>query len=338
MKRFLFYSLALFSAMSMTVSGQMRVTPSGQVRIGYNTDNPQAGVEYDPQAGLVIVGPWPSTSNGGHLAFGPGSKVVMGESPIYPDALMIDADNGILFRKGHKPVFRYGMLGSTDYSDFEFLTNLKAPAMFVLSDSRLKTDVTVMDGEGNSLMQLTPVRYRFKDYVQQSPDGDEVAIPLSESGERFGFIAQEVREVFPELVSEDSQGYLSVDYIGFIPVLVDEIKSLREEISSLKASARKEKENVSGKGSVRWDAALHQNRPNPFNVSSEIDCVLPSGIQEAFVYIYDLQGKQIHKMSVEGRGATSVHVDASSLSPGMYIYTLIADGIEVDSKRMIVTD
>ena len=51
-----------------------------------------------------------------------------------------------------------------------------------------------------------------------------------------------------------------------------------------------------------------------------------------------LQGKQVMKLAVEGRGSTSVTVDGSTLAAGMYIYALIADGREIDSKRMILTD
>jgi len=34
----------------------------------------------------------------------------------------------------------------------------------------------------------------------------------------------------------------------------------------------------------------------------------------------------------------SLTIEASEFTPGMYIYSLIADGKEIDSKRMIVTE
>ena len=51
---------------------------------------------------------------------------------------------------------------------------------------------------------------------------------------RYGFSAQEVKEVFPDLVTEDDNGYLSVDYIGLIPVLVEALKEQQTEIVALK--------------------------------------------------------------------------------------------------------
>lgn len=41
---------------------------------------------------------------------------------------------------------------------------------------------------------------------------------------QFGFIAQELKEIFPELVKEDSNGYLSIDYMGLIPVIIEAMK------------------------------------------------------------------------------------------------------------------
>lgn len=44
------------------------------------------------------------------------------------------------------------------------------------------------------------------------------------------------------------------------------------------------------------------------------------------------------KVDINERGAVNAEIEASSLAPGMYVYSLIADGIEIDSKRMIITD
>ena len=49
-----------------------------------------------------------------------------------------------------------------------------------------------------------------------------------------GFIAQEIQKIFPELVNTGSDGYLSVDYIGLIPHLVESVKSLKSENEFLK--------------------------------------------------------------------------------------------------------
>jgi hypothetical protein len=43
-----------------------------------------------------------------------------------------------------------------------------------------------------------------------------------------------VQKVFPNIVKEREDGYLAVDYIKLIPVLIEEVKRLNSEITELK--------------------------------------------------------------------------------------------------------
>jgi hypothetical protein len=49
----------------------------------------------------------------------------------------------------------------------------------------------------------------------------------------FGFLAQDVQKVYPELVYEDNEGYLAVDYQGFIPILYETVKEQQALIDEL---------------------------------------------------------------------------------------------------------
>jgi len=51
---------------------------------------------------------------------------------------------------------------------------------------------------------------------------------------QYGFIAQELREVFPTKVQENTNGYLSATYGDFDPMLVESIKALKELIDEQK--------------------------------------------------------------------------------------------------------
>ena len=52
--------------------------------------------------------------------------------------------------------------------------------------------------------------------------------------QKVGFIAQEIKKIFPEFVNKEENGLLSVDYVSIIPVLVTAIQDLRKEIDELK--------------------------------------------------------------------------------------------------------
>lgn len=62
---------------------------------------------------------------------------------------------------------------------------------------------------------------------------DEMKEHHGREGYEYGLIAQEVQKEFPEMVYEED-GYLSVDYIQMIPVLVEAIKELKREINTIK--------------------------------------------------------------------------------------------------------
>jgi|LauGreDrversion4_2_1035121.scaffolds.fasta_scaffold137812_2 hypothetical protein len=89
------------------------------------------------------------------------------------------------------------------------------------SDSSLKKDVKMIDGENvDNIMNLNPVSFKFKDDIN--------------SKEHFGFIAQDVEKLYPELVKKTEMGYKTVNYIELIPVLVSKIQDMDEEIKELK--------------------------------------------------------------------------------------------------------
>jgi hypothetical protein len=83
--------------------------------------------------------------------------------------------------------------------------------------------------------------------------------------------------------------------------------------------------------------SLDQNFPNPFNQSTQIGYYLPEATRTANLYIYNMNGLQIKSIPIQNRGKGSVTINGSELRSGMYIYTLIVDGREIDTKRMILT-
>ena len=57
--------------------------------------------------------------------------------------------------------------------------------------------------------------------------------------QKIGVLAQEIQEVFPELVSEDDNEMLAVNYQGLVPVLINALKDQQSEIDELKEMVQK---------------------------------------------------------------------------------------------------
>ena len=85
-------------------------------------------------------------------------------------------------------------------------------------------------------------------------------------------------------------------------------------------------------------AYLDQNFPNPFNKNTTIGYYLPETTQSANIYVYDMSGSPIKNIQITQKGKGNIIINGSELRAGMYLYTLIADGKDVDTKRMILTE
>lgn len=354
---------------TLSVSAQLTVVSNNHVEIGtpaLNIGSPISSsqkapvinpemnkVRPDSLATLTLLGRG-SQNRGAYITFAGERSVSIGD--YYPSAsspagvMLLNGAYGIRYQTDdNNQIFRYTKRGSATQS-FYFYCPVVANGVSLTSDARLKKEVRSNDDEYLKLFELNSINYKIK--CQPSVEESAVAaradgkLPeLPESGDdriRYGYIAQEVREIFPDLVSEDENGYLSVDYIGLIPLLVDAVKNLSAKVDVLEhqdeqvfPAVKKVSAGVDGVSEV--SAPLSQNRPNPFDSATVIDCTVDEGVQEAFIGIYDLQGKQIMRLDVEQRGKTSVTVDGSALPAGIYIYALVADGKEIATKRMIVS-
>ncbi|MEP6725158.1 MAG: tail fiber domain-containing protein [Bacteroidota bacterium] len=89
------------------------------------------------------------------------------------------------------------------------------------SDARSKKDIQPLDeGILQKVLRLQPKKYLFK---QQ--DNDE--------NYSYGFLAQEVQQVFPEFISERHGGYLGISYSSFGVVAIKAIQEQQQQIAAL---------------------------------------------------------------------------------------------------------
>ena len=95
------------------------------------------------------------------------------------------------------------------------------------SDRRFKKDITSITHALDQVSRLHGITHTWR--------VDEFPTKGFAEGEQFGFIAQDVQEILPSLVSNDGDGYLYVDYAKVTPLLVEAVKELSVENDDLKA-------------------------------------------------------------------------------------------------------
>ena len=97
------------------------------------------------------------------------------------------------------------------------------------SDRRLKTDIKPIANPLDQFLSLKGVHYRWSDSVNAK------AAP----GDHYGFIAQDVQQVFPGWVSQNAQGYLGMSIpADWNALAVESVRELKKQNDLLRAKVR----------------------------------------------------------------------------------------------------
>jgi len=212
------------------------------------------------------------------------------------------------------------------------------------SDINMKEDIKDIASPLNLVTQLHGVTYKYKD----DKEADKTKL-----NKRMGLIAQEVEKIVPEVVKEMKDGSKAIAYNDLIGLLVEGMKEQQTQIEELKSQITSIEENccktIMKSASIATEitnninitegkAQLNQNVPNPFSKETKIGFFIPEGSNSSVLYIYNMQGTQLQQYNINNKGDQEVIINGNSFVPGMYLYSLIVDSKEIDTKRMILTN
>ena len=106
----------------------------------------------------------------------------------------------------------------TAYFNKVIAENIECSNFTGVSDERLKKNIVDLKNVSGDLEKLKTVRFEWK----------------STSEADIGFIAQDVEKIFPTLVKTNKDGFKSVKYVNFVPILVQGYREQAEELRKLK--------------------------------------------------------------------------------------------------------
>ena len=218
------------------------------------------------------------------------------------------------------------------YGDTKVTGTVYAGNVVNTSDIRLKENIeSVSEKEGevsflDKIMSVDVLEYNLKDRTSEL---------FSDS--KDGVSAQELQQLFPNLVEEGQDGYLAVNYIELVPVLIRSIQELKQELDETKNSEN----GTRGTTDIKKDTfakkcVLYQNSPNPFKENTVIRFKLADDVRDAAICIFDMTGKTIKKLPISS-GMESVSVGGYEIGEGMFLYSLIVNGQEIDTKKMVIS-
>lgn len=238
---------------------RMRITSAGRVGIG--TNSPSAFLTVDDTSynyfgltsliihdhagdygyGLEAEAPWV-----GVLGFSTGAALTgsYGVEGSAQDTAAGGSSVGVYATAGASASggTAFGVFGTTNAGAVRYAGYFSGDLAYTgslihASDATLKEDVRPFSGALSSLMQLQPRTYRFK----SSREFQAMNLP---GGNQYGFVAQDVEKVLPDLVVDAVQPppkddrtstplhYKGLKYLDMIPILVQAIQEQQHTIEA----------------------------------------------------------------------------------------------------------
>lgn len=164
------------------------------------------------------------------LGYGAGSQLTSGGENIYlghPGAAR--ESKTLRLGKAQTRTFVAGVAAAAVAGNAVYVTK-NGQLGIKASSARYKTDIAPLGERSDSLHQLRPVTFRYKEEPGGLPE--------------YGLIAEEVAAVYPELVTRDARGVVvGVRYEALIPLLLNELQQQQRllEAQALQISAQAER-------------------------------------------------------------------------------------------------
>jgi len=230
------------------------------------------------------------------------------------------------------------------------------------SDEELKKNVEQLNESIlDKVLQLQPKYYQYKDSKYKER-------------KNLGFIAQEVQELFPEIVYESDNKQLGLSYSDFgilaikaiqemnrkeleqdktikqikiqqeiierqekmINRLSSELEEIKVFVNQIKGNTL-EKENLEYTLQVNQQAILGQNKPNPFNQKTIIEYSIPNHVHNAIIQFSSVDGRVLGTKKIYEKGKGQITLNTDTYNSGIYYYSLIIDGKVIETKQMKIS-
>ena len=205
------------------ISGGCLVRADGEhSAVGGGSNNVAAGL------GSTVPGGMDNLAEGDYtVAMGRQAKAVNDGSFVWADGSGQDfattSDNQFLIRAQGG----VGIGTNHPQAQLDVAGNVKCSGVQEVSDARLKTDIQPIYDALCKIERLQGVCFRWNDHAE--------SVGATPGDKQIGVVAQDVEQVFPELVSTPENGYKSVDYTKLTAVLIEAVKELRAQNEKMQA-------------------------------------------------------------------------------------------------------
>jgi hypothetical protein len=302
----------------------------------------------DKKIGIGVTNPTEKLHVYGNIkigTFSPNRKLeVLGNVKIFTTlGMCVDCTNYGITIENHNHNFPgpvnsnfptiYGLNGSFcighsgNWANSIYVSTVNYQNSFQPSDMRWKENIQPCTSLLSKIKKVHSYNYNFtEEYFKNFDSIQRKQIQKTECG----FLAQELQEIFPNLVRDIDSNMLGINYIGMIPILTAAINemqkgtetrdsvidALMQKVESLENALIVCCNSGGNKKSIQSfeltdptavdELKVFQNVPNPFNETTIITCYIPGNIQKVELCVYDMQGSLLKCFLILERGAASV--------------------------------
>jgi len=218
----------------------LALNPGGN-NVGIGTTSPNSTLQVN---GQITSGPGNAAGQGlilnGNVSGAEGGEVILNDVGNSGGWAIDNYSNTIRFYRGGSVYFQFDTANAYKPGGGSWSAT---------SDIRLKNIDGTYEQGLDSIVRLKPVRYHYKkDNARKEPSDRQF----------YGLVAQDVQKVFPESVSQGSDGYLSLDTTPISFAVINAIKELNAENAVLHSELQADHAAIEElRGELRQMKAAH---------------------------------------------------------------------------------
>lgn len=191
------------------------------------------------------------------------------------------------------------------------------------SDRRLKKEIHEDFSYHNKLYEVKTYDYKYKN---------------DETGQlQFGVMAQEMKEIYPNLVSGDEESGYGVNYTAMIPLMIRALQDQKQTIEGLREEMKELKSKISENTELAEVLGIEGERMTIFpNPSASVANISLKGNTRGNVSleVVNLNGEVVQRIA--GNGSKTAEINTSKMLKGVYFVRYLRDGKVVETKRLLI--
>lgn len=154
--------------------------------------------------------------------------------------------------------------------------------------------------------------------------------------QQYGFNAQQVEAVLPEIVTTSAEGAKAIDYNALVPILLEAVKNQQAQIEQLQSLLSSQLQSQNATSAILKNTLIATVSPNPSNDKAIIELNIDDQAGNVQLIIADLKGVVLSNITIKEKGTDVKRtINRDNFGAGTFIISLMVNGKNIDSKKVI---